>query len=341
HYRTDPNLKYLLVWDIFGQSAISGDIAVISLENGESTVFDPTPEINESNRHNPISGFTVTDSYGHRIMLWEKLHVTSTGQVLRLDNTHFRSFNRDGSMIICRPLEDLGLETLFYIDQFLSLDQTSLSAILTDYSLNYCITVNILGDVLNISTIETPVQSIFPGWNQHDPETAVIWESLGHLGLTRIDCLSGECINIPGRRIWQICASHNFQLAGATIMDDTTPEHTVHELWDWDTSAIVSSFKEPSSHAQTLISISDLGHCLGRRGSEHILSNGAGRLLWRVATMSTRSSFNLMYTGTVSPDGKLAIVPSGKYLIFVNFDKATQEMTIESENTSGLSIPCK
>ncbi|MCD4709190.1 MAG: carboxypeptidase-like regulatory domain-containing protein [Candidatus Sabulitectum sp.] len=325
HYRTDSNLKYLLVWDLFGQYAVSGDIAVISLENGESTVFDPTPEIDESMMHNSYGGCMVISA--ERIPLRGKFHVTSSGQVFRLDNSYYRSFHRNGSVICCRPLEDLGLEAFFYTDQFLSLDQTALSAVFTDGSLNYCITVNTLGDVLNFCTIPVPIQTNVTRWSPHDPESAVIWKPLEMAGIARIDCLSGECIYRPGLRTSNICASHNFQLLGVTLFDNTMPGYKVHELWDWNTSERIYSSREPYSQSQAVVSISNLGHSLCRRGSrqigsEFLLTDSAGSLIWRIPTLSTR--FNPEYTGTVSPDGELAVVPSGKYLIFVDIRKTRE-----------------
>mgnify|MGYP001106717604 CR=1 FL=1 len=129
HYRTDPEGEYLLIWDICGRQAVGGDAAIISLEDGNFHVFDPSPEKEVPDRGYYQIGTVLASEW---ITDWGKYHLTSSGDLVRLTGTDFRRFSNTGELLQIRSIEEIGLNDNHYALQFLSYSQEAISGIYND-----------------------------------------------------------------------------------------------------------------------------------------------------------------------------------------------------------------
>lgn len=336
-YTCDPELKYLLIWDIYGQDGTSGNVALIDLENGNRTIFDPTPEIDESEGHfAEISFDTVINPFQG-----VRHHLTSSGAVFIVEEDSYRSLDNTGSLLCNVAWEEIGIERFYYTDQFLSMDQTAISAIFTDGVGVYCITIDLHGNVMNFSPLPLPPLEWGRFRSAVDQESAVLWGSVhgNGIGVARIDCLSGDCLYRPGLRTIDIFPSGDRSQVGVVIFSNTNPGYTVLETWDFDTgerrSSLQEAYTDPSPVLAYIKSVTDDGSFLGvtpsRQAGEEgnvFIMNSDGEVIWKSPPLPGRAllescrSTNRKFPNppaSISPDGSTMILPNGRYIILVHF----------------------
>jgi len=319
HYRTDPNLKYLLIWDICGKEAVGGDAAIISLEDGSFSVFDPSPE-NEIHDRGYYSIGTVLAS--DWVTGRGKYHLSSSGTIVRLSGNDFRRYNRYGELIFTRSLEDVGLLDNHYALQFISCDQQAVSGIYNDDSLNYCFTIDIDGDLTHQSAIQFPVeQPVLRTGNIYDGNSGVVWYYHTRFGMAKTNCFNGDFIYNPDIFLSSICASRSREYLGITVYPDNENDNCSHEIRNWDTGELIYSIPEanPSMTYSRILGISDTGLCLlsrqaEDRSSERVYSiydqDGERIFTFEYAPLSGPVNTN----ATISPCGTIVTIPYGRYI---------------------------
>ena len=331
YYKIDENLHYLLIWEVFGQDGISGNVSVISLEDETCSIFDPTPDIYESNIHAVWWGHDYHAILSNKLELIDTFHLTSSGHVVRLFNNNLQVFNRNGSLITDALIDDLSSSDFYYTNQFLSLNQSAISALFSDDSLNYCITIGLNGWIYNVSSLPLPsLLTWSSSFSSYNPKSAVIWIPLHSNGAARIDCLTGKCIYRDGLRINNIRNSENFELLGLNIHsmnESIANEVEVSELWDWDTAERISAFVLPendSGNRPRLISISNSGDLLFDCRVGYYKINSVNRLVLTDSmgnVVISPSIFNRSLNGhysSLSPDGSKIVYVNGKYLTILH-----------------------
>ena len=217
------------------------------------------------------------------------------------------------------------------------LDESAVSAVFSDGSRNYALTVDLQGNVLNLSPI--PVQSLELGHISglvHDPGSAVLWKPLGMPGVLRIDCLTGDCILRDGLRSRHVLSSPNRQVVGVYIFSNGNPGYQVFEVWDWNTGERLLSNQTGYDDERWLFRgvsvMSDNGYYAGQfpinRNNlidRHIyVTDDSGRLLWlspilfssyiRRDSSSTERQLVDRPLG-ISPDGSTLVFSNGRYLV--------------------------
>lgn len=322
HYRTDPNLKYLLIWDICGREAVGGDAAIISLEDGGYNVFDPSPENEIPDRgYYSIGTVLAADWVSGR----GKYHLCSSGEIVRLSGSDFRRYNRYGELLSTLCLEDVGLFGNHFAIQFLSCGQEAVSGIYNDDQRNYCFTLDLEGNLIHQSSIPFPVeQPVLRTRNRSDGNSAVVWIYHNRFGMARVDCSNGEYMYERDAFASSICASQNRAYLGITAYRDSDHSSCYHEIRKWDTGGLVYSIPEdnPSMAYSIILGISDTGFCLvsrtGKNGSsERVYSvyDQDGEVIWDFEYAPLSRPVNT--SATISPSGNVVTIPYGRYIDIV------------------------
>ena len=314
HFRTDPELKYLLVWDICGKDAMGGDAAIISLENGRCAVFDPSPERAAPDIERPsLIGTTVL---AHDYILPATVyHVTSEGYVIRLDHTDLRLFDNSGNLLSTKILSEYGLSGMHFSTQFLSDNQRAVTVLHTDDSLHYVLTMDFAGNILHHSPIpfaqELPVLRAGNIW---DCASSVLWISpLYQNKLVRINYLDGQAIQFScsGR---DFCASEDRRYLGVRC--------SALEVRNWDTGEILATV---SSEYSALLGITnDFELLLEKQNntntSQHdlVIADPSGTVLQRFPGIPGNQLDGAEVC--IAPDGSFLAIPFGRYFDLVTID---------------------
>lgn len=323
HFRTDPKLNYLLIWDICGKEAIGGNAALISLENNTFSVFDPSPEkeLPDVGRTCLRVGVVLASNF---ITGQGMYHVTSDGNTIRLNETDIRLFNNSGELTSTRSLEDLGLIDIHYAAQFLSEEQNTISVIHTCDSLHYRLTVNLHGDILYHSTFPYPEERpVLRIRNLYDTDNSVLWFSHQNnpfYGIARVDCMGEDYRHIPGLTRY-FCTSDNRKYIGMTRTSYEPLPLCTQEIRDWNTGDLLFTLWEesPSAESYRFQAISNTGLSLlsvpsldSENESEFVLTDTTGNILWHYPNVP---STQLLHTKvSISPDGSLITIPFGRYI---------------------------
>ncbi len=336
HYRTDPDLNYLLIWDIYGQDAIAGDAALISLFSKTSIVFDPTPETDESILHiySMGSGEMVIHVSPATLEPWEKYYITTSGNIVRLVDNDFRVIDSNGIIQVHSILSNIDLSRCSFTDQFLSQNETAISSLFFNYDQGFIQSISLEGNILNTDTIP---RSLLVSYSRRlqapfDPESAIIWKVDEGGSIYRINCLSGEVrikSNLLGTHgSHQIRISENHQFAGLINGNNQAfPGYFVAELRNWNTSQLISASLLEEYKAirgiPILHSVTNKGHFLlqfqnnsqgNRLQNELLLTTTSGAILWRFPTFLNRALIADVIG--ISPDERVVTFLNGKYLVF-------------------------
>ncbi len=337
HYQCDSSLNQLLIWDIHGQNATSGNAAVISLEEGTYSVFDPTPEIEELEQQTFVYGgafITTPRYYGPRY------HLSSSGEIVRHGKDSIRFYDSSGTQTTRILFETLGVENFFPYYWFLSLNERAISAIFSDGSFSYCTTVSLNGNVLHLSRLPS---DLFPRFETsdflNDPSLAAVWREQSSDGLLRIDCLTGEYIYLDHRSDIMFPGTY----PGVFHSWNSCPneDSTLVETLDWNTGEVLASITLEkvgnfdarirglsllSGNQATLGISSVLRDSLGSRYA--YLLNNNGKPVWLSPPLhnpsTVESGYNsrrlVDFTAVQSPNGNFAVLPDGRYLVIAEFD---------------------
>lgn len=337
-YESSAEFNYILVWDISGHNGITGDVAIVDMENGRYSVFDPDP-YNLRPQRNPYSGGITTWPFFSGC----RYHVTSRGRTVAVDQSYVTVFNSSGEETSRISLEEIGIADFYYFDQFLSLNESALSVVFSDGSANNALTVDLEGNLLNLSRL--PVDELRgPGgmYAIHDPETAVIWQPMifGCWGILRIDCLTGDCFVRDDIRTTRVSSSPNRQLLGLYMFSNGDPGYQMFQVWDWNTGELLSSIKTSYSNDRWLFkgvsAMSDNGYCAAHfplinqenTPDQVFVADVSGRVLWASPILlSANSDYGYRNTERVlvdippilSPDGSTLAFSNGRYLVLTDF----------------------
>jgi len=320
HYRTDPDCRYLLIWDICGRGDVGGNAAIISLEDGETHIFDPSPE-----EEIPDRGFypicTVLGS--DWVTESGKYHVLSSGHILRLTGSDFRRYSNEGSLLLKRSIESIGLKEDHFALQFLSQGQVSLSGLFNDDSLNYCFTIDLEGNLVQQISIPFPVQDpVLRTVNISDVDSPVVWMYSDLYGLARVNCITGDCFHLPSMYSFtiyhaRIIASHNRKYLGITSYPDNDLSYCEHEVRDWDTGDLIYSVHQ--DNPSRILGITDTGLCLISETAEdsdsereYSIHNARGEMVWVFRNATLTGPVNT--EATISPTGNTITIPYGRYI---------------------------
>lgn len=337
HYQRDSSLNQLLIWDIHGQNATSGNAAVISLEEGTYSVFDPTPEIEEPEQQTLVYGGHISTAphySGSRYLL------SSSGAIVRLGKDFIRFYDSSGTQTARILFETVGVENFFPYYWFLSLNETAISAVFSDGSFCYSTTVSLNGNVLHLSRLPA---DLFPRFSVddflNDPSLAVVWRGPFSNSLLRIDCLTGEYIDLDqmSHRMFPGTYPGVFHSSNYCANEDSSLVETL----DWNTGEVLNSSTQEKvgtfearirglsvlSGNPATLGISRVPHdSLGSRYA--YLLNNSGEPVWLSPPLHNPSNVGSGYysrrlvdfTAVQSPDGSLAVLPDGRYLVIAEFD---------------------
>ena len=336
-YQCDPSLNQLLIWDIHGQNFTSGNAAVISLEEGTYSVFDPTPEIDEPVQHTSVYAGHINTAphyYGPRYLL------SSSGEIVRYGRDSIRFYNSSGTQTTRIFFEAFGVENFFPYYWFLAQNEAAVSALFTDGSFSYCTTVSLSGSVLHLSRLPSELFTTFSVNNfLTDPTQATVWRERSIEGLRRIDCLTGEHIYLDHRsdKIVPGTSPGVFHSWNSCPNEDSSIVETI----DWNTGDLLDSSTQAkagtfdarirglavlSGNPVTMGFNRALRNAVDSRYA--YLLNNSGEPVWLSPPLHNSSSFESGYyprrladfSAVQSPNGSFAVLPDGRYLVIVKFD---------------------
>ncbi len=338
-YQSSAELNYILIWEISGHDGITGDVAIVDMESGRYSVFDPDP-YNLRPQRDPYSGGMNTWPFFSGC----RYHVTSSGRTVAVDQSYITVFDRNGEEASRISLEGIGIEDFYYFEQFLSLNESALSVVFSDGSANNALTVDLEGNVLNLSRLPIDDFRGPGGMNAiHDPETAVIWQPmlLGCLGILRTDCLTGDCIvRDDFERSPRISSSPDRQLLGLYKYSIGDPGYQMFQVWDWNTGELLSSIKEDLSNEKWfykgISAMADNGYCAAQfplynqedTPNQVFVADESGRGLWASPILlSANTDYGhrniervlVDIPPTLSPDGSTLAFSNGRYLVLSDF----------------------
>lgn len=311
YYLADPTLKYILIWDIYGRNAMSGNAAIINMETGESFVFDPTPDIKES-KWNDSNSFTVVDGV---IIPLQKYHVTSSGRMLSLSDDYFRSYDQCGRLVHEVAMENLFPEGISLIERFYNDSDESLSVILISDTTSYTLVMNSEGRVQSQYEIDQN-RYFFRGHSSStfDPESNVAWIVVQGGGrIAMLDFNSGdiEIRDSVGSRPFYLtpnnCAAVDYELQCDIARTSILDRDTIEEI----SSFSMKQFCEMHANL-SLNAITAQGNCLFMDYADrtYYLTDLSGRLIWKQAHFP----LPIAYNASSLPDGSI-FFGAGEYLV--------------------------
>ncbi len=312
YYRVDSTLSYLLIWDIYGQNAISGDVALISLESGQVSLFDPTPDIDES-RWTSHTGYLF--SPGNMFSTME-FHVSSSGKILWLGDEYFRSYDRFGNLQNEVALFSVFPDDVYYRDQLFNDENEELSAVFYSGS-DFFMRISNTGRIYYTNEIEPWRHYLSPNRNNpFNPLTEVAWIAQGERGALRLDFESGEMERVDDTNAKSIVSSPDHSILGFI---DSSGESSSVRILDWVTSEEISSFRLPIFNDQRantqLLALSSGGDCLfkssvqGTFPSYH-LRGFRGKALWTIAEVPSALNYECSFLS----DGSV-VFGVGEYIV--------------------------
>lgn len=323
HYRTDPDWRFLLIWDICGKMDVGGDAAVICFDDEETHIFDPSPEEEIPDRGWHSIGTVIEQD---RVPDWSKYHVLSSGDILRLNGSDFRRYSCEGRLLEKQSLHQIGLIDSNYGFQFLSLGQEAVSGVFNDDSLNYCFTIDLEGNLVQQISIPVPFRPVNGTKYISNADSSVFWMYRPLYGLVRIDCISGGCIHIPDIHATCLVASQNREYLGITVFPGSDQSYCEHQIRDWDTGELIYFIPQNNpSRASRILGVTETGSCLisgTAEGcdseTEYSVHNADGEVVPVFRNGTPVGPVNT--EATISPTGSTITIPYGRYIDIISLE---------------------